>query len=391
MNRQDFYLNLALELNNLKVPPELINTHIDQFKQYLQTLSEADAEKQIASFGDVKALAANIYRLLCGGDDAPEPVSKAPVKNEPEEESVYDAFRVEEEDEDIVTLLEDTSVVNDQTTDINNINDRPVRTRAKKEFIPKPSPTAEPATDATVQFTLSDVPLASEAPVSSPEAEPIEDTTDGTQLAMDFGSSETINYVTPDPDVFDDVKLSSDTVVIDSPVQNVTPEAQPVPPTETENEEFTEFTFDDLPKRKERSVGGLVLFYSLFILTLPLTLTLFIVSMALFGALYLVFGILTGAFFVLIFATAVAGALLALSGGLYGVGQMKAGGGAIGMFELGLALIIVGVTVFACFLFSMISLKWLPALLKCITKLLKLYLNSLIRLFTNTKGRFAKI
>ena len=68
MNRQDFYLGLALELNTLKVPPELINTHIDQFKLYLQTLSEEEAEKQIASFGDIKDLAKNIYRLLCGDD-----------------------------------------------------------------------------------------------------------------------------------------------------------------------------------------------------------------------------------------------------------------------------------------------------------------------------------
>lgn len=383
MNRQDFYLNLALELNNLKVPPELINTHIDQFKQYLQTLSEADAEKQIASFGDVKALAANIYRLLCG-DDAPEPVNKAPAKNEQNEESVYDAFRVEDDDEDIVTLLGDTSVVNNETTDINNINDRPTRTRAKKEFIPKPMPQPLPATDATVQFPVS------EAVPFSPDAELSEDATDGTQIAMDFGNVETVNYVTPDPDVFDDVVLSSDTVIIDSPVQNATPEQFPIPSSDSDEEEFAEFTFEDLPKRKERSVGGLILFYFLFILTLPLTLSVFVLSMGLFGALYMTFGVLTGAFFVLIFATAVAGALLALSGGLYGVGQMNAGGGAIGMFELGLSLIIIGVTIFACFLFSMLSLKWIPALLRCITKLLKIYLNSLIRLFTTMKGRFAK-
>lgn len=47
MNRQDFYLNLALELNMLKVPPELINTHIDQFKSYLQTLSEEEADSKL--------------------------------------------------------------------------------------------------------------------------------------------------------------------------------------------------------------------------------------------------------------------------------------------------------------------------------------------------------
>lgn len=362
MNRQDFYLNLALELNNLKVPPELINTHIDQFKQYLQTLSEADAEKQIASFGDVKLLAANIYRLLCGGEDAPAPAKKTPVKTE--EESVYDAFRVEEEDEDIVTLLDDTTVVPSEQNDIDAVDDSPVD-------IPT-GPIASPA--------------ESSPPPTAEEAVPAEEEdAGGEQLEMDFGIYDTGGYVAPDPAAFGDIPSSADTVIMDAPLPKNTVSGESS--AEEDEEPFTEFTFEDLPKRRERSTGGLILFYSSFILTLPVTLTLFAVSMALFGVLYLVLGLATGLFFALIFGTAVAGALFALSGGLYGVGQLNVGGRAIGLFELGLALVIVGVTILVCFLFSMISLKWLPALLKYLTVFLRFYLSKLLTLFKYLKGR----
>ena len=154
-----------------------------------------------------------------------------------------------------------------------------------------------------------------------------------------------------------------------------------------EEEEFTEFTFNDLPRRKEKSVGGTVLFYSLFILSLPVTLTLFLIGMSLFGILYLVLGVCTGVFFTLIFGTAVAGGLFALSGGMYGANQINIGGGAVGLFELGLALIIVGVTILACFLFSMIALKWLPALLKYLTRFLRFCLDKLLTLIKYLKGR----
>ncbi len=363
MNRQDFYLNLALELNNLKVPPELINTHIEQFKQYLQTLSEADAEKQIASFGDVKLLAANIYRLLCGGDDTPAPAKKTPAKSE--EESVYDAFRVEEEEEDLVTLLEDTTVVPSEQNDINAIDDSPI--------------------DAPIQPTEEAVitPLVAQEPMQT------EEEADGEQLEMDFGIYDTGGYVAPDPTAFGDTVPGADTIIMDAPLPKSTVSAESA--VAEEEEPFTEFTFEDLPKRKERSTGGLVLFYTLFILTLPLTFTLFSVSMALFGVLYLVLGLATGLFFALIFGTAVAGALFALSGGLYGVGQLNAGGRAIGLFELGLALVIVGVTILVCFLFSTISLKWLPALLKYLTVFLRFYLSKLLTLFKYLKGRCERL
>ena len=309
----------------------------------------------------MKALANNIYRLLCGGEDAPAPVEKAPVRDDGE--SVYDAFRVEEEEDDLVSALKDTSIVAGGGVDLAEIDDSPVDAPAAitAEI---PSPANDPTPTVVIPAVTED-----------------ETTADVEQITMDIDEDDD-SFVTPDLSAFTDQSISSDTIIMDTPASST---ADPVP--DPEEEEFTEFTFNDLPRRKEKSVGGTVLFYSLFILSLPVTLTLFLIGMSLFGILYLVLGVCTGVFFTLIFGTAVAGGLFALSGGMYGANQINIGGGAVGLFELGLALILVGVTILACFLFSMIALKWLPALLKYLTRFLRFCLDKLLTLIKYLKGR----
>lgn len=349
MNRQDFYLNLALELNKLKVPPELINTHIEQFKQYLQTLSEEDAEKQIASFGPVADLAGNIFRLL-SGDSAP-----APAKAEKDsEESLYDAFRVEE-DPDAVALAIEEMESEGAATDDYPVDDYPAEA---------------PAQDAPSADTVIFDPAAEEVPLEL-------------DLDLDFDILDTEGYVSPDLSLFEDGDRGENET---PPTPDETPEKTNEEPV-TDEEPFEEFTFEDLPKHvPEKNKGG-VMFWGLFTLALPVTAPLFIAIMALFGFTYVLIGLLVAVTFISIFACAIAGALLALTGGLYGVTQLSAGAMAIGLFELGMAITIAGITILCSYLLSLLSLRALPMLFKWLTRLLRLFLQSLLNLIDHLKGR----
>ncbi|MCI8589415.1 MAG: ECF transporter S component [Clostridiales bacterium] len=324
MNRQDFYLGLALELNTLKVPPELINTHIDQFKLYLQTLTEEEAENQIASFGDIKDLAKNIYRLLCGDDHTVE------TMNSVQNETVYDVFRVEEGES----------------------------TREQSSYSPDlVSPDSAP-------ILTEDSPLA----------------LDEIELQLDFDLNDDQEYITPDPTVFDEVNDQQHTEE---------PEDEEPSFEEIFNESQLIFPMDE-PRSSLFGENNSALFWILFILTLPITAPLFIVAMALFGFMYIVVALLTAFFCACIFISALAGAAVTLTGGLYGITQLRSGNLPIGLFELGLALVIAGGTFLACCVFSLLSFKLTPKLFGLLTKLLRLFLDKLLSLIATLKKECAQ-
>lgn len=341
MNRQDFYLNLALELNMLKVPPELINTHIDQFKSYLQTLSEEEAEQQIASFGDVKDLAKNIYRLLCGDDHDSSAGSDAA-----ENDTVYDAFRV---DDDIVG-------------------------EEKQEGQEENEPEFEIVADEVDVYAEDFDGLAQQQPVSEPAAESGFPRSSAAQLQLDFDIGDEKNYVMPDPDIFEQAKEQSKAEQAPAPIEEIFDENQLIFPIENKSG-FSE--------------NNSALFWVLFVITLPITVPLFITVMSVFGFAYILAGLLTGVTFAAIFATALCGAAVTLIGGLYGITQLNTGNLAIGLFELGLSLAIAGGTILLCFIFYLLSIKLFPKLFYLLTRLLRFFLDKLITLIAKLKKECA--
>ncbi|MCI8332667.1 MAG: hypothetical protein HFE78_07565 [Clostridiales bacterium] len=329
MNRQDFYLGLALELNTLKVPPELINTHIDQFKLYLQTLSEEEAENQIASFGDIKDLARNIYRLLCGDDHTVESLN--PV----ESETLYDVFRVENEEQ---STHEQAAFSSDMTSSYQD-----------SSFINEPE---------TSQAELNEI-----------------------EFQLDFDLNDEQAYIAPDPAVFDEVNEQ----------QEMPPELKKEEPSIEEifNESQLNFPIDE-PNSSLFGENNSALFWVLFILTLPITAPIFILIMSLFGFMYIITALLVTISFACIFATALTGAAITLTGGLYGITQLRSGNLPIGLFELGLALAIAGGTLLLCFIFSLLAFKLIPKLFGLITRLLRLFLDKLLSVIAVLKKECAQ-
>ncbi len=347
MKRQDFYLELALELNKLKVPPELINTHIEQFKEYLQTLTEEQAEKQIASFGDVKVLAANIYRLLCGSEDVEIPYD---TSQSADEDELYNAFRVEGDEAD-------NSDIADIATDYSQVADE----FGVPDYTANPDGRADDGSDdAFAEYSSFENENTKKKKKSRNESEcppapqaPSDGTGDGERLSRD----ELRRLVKELPEI----------------------------PQEDKNDNAEEEDDTLAALRGNNSA----LFYILLIVTLPLTLPLFTVIMACFGFVYLLLGIMNALFFAGIFVSSVGGATLALTGGLYGVSMLTRGVRPIGLFELGLALVIVGITVLLVFIFSLLSMRAVPKLFTYQTRFLRLFLAKLIELVGALKKRCA--
>lgn len=338
MNRQDFYLNLALELNMLKVPPELINTHIDQFKSYLQTLSEEEAEQQIASFGDVKDLAKNIYRLLCGDDH-----DSSAVNDAAESDTVYDAFRVDE-------------------------------SNAGEEGQEDKEPEFEIVADKVDDYAESLTNSVLQPPASGPSAESDHPHSSAAQLQLDFDIGDEQDYVLPDPDIFEQAIEQSKAEQTSVPIEEIFDENQLIFPIES---------------KTGLNGNNSALFWVLFVITLPITVPLFITVMSVFGFAYILAGLLTGVTFAAIFACALCGAAVTLIGGLYGITQLNTGNLAIGLFESGLSLVIAGGTILLCFIFYLLSIKLFPKLFYLLTRLLRFFLDKLITLIAKLKKECA--
>lgn len=327
MTRQDFYIKLALELNNRKVPPELINTHIDQFKSYLDSLSEEEAEKQVDSFGPLGELADNIYKLLCG--DAPPTVPQV-------EDTVYDPYMVGPE-----TEKDGIAVPGVEATKEN-----------------------APIDDFLVELFDAGEENPKKQAVSKAEKKPEK---------IDFDVSNPDDYVSPDLSAFS----SGDPQ--DAPAQ-----------IDDGGKVIEEIDIDKIYEESKSKIGkGSVLFWVIAVLTLPITLPLFISVMALFGFMYLAITLLVTSTFIAIFATAISGSALTLSAFVYGALQVRTGLFPIGIYEIGLGLCAAGITLIVSIIFYVLSLKLLPILYKYLTKLLSLFLNGLLTLIAKIQKECA--
>lgn len=331
MTRQDFYIKLALELNNRKVPPELINTHIDQFKSYLDSLNEEEAEKQIESFGPLGELADNIYKLLCG--DTPPEVPHV-------EDTVYDPYMVEPE-----TEKDDIPVSGvEATKDSAPIDDFLVGLFDDGEVIPKDNK-AKP-------------------PVNKTEKKPEK---------IDFDVSNPDDYISPDLSAFSNDDTPTAPAQIDDGGKVI-----------------EEIDIDKIYEENKNKIGkGSVLFWVIAVLTLPITLPLFISVMALFGFMYLTITLLVASTFMAIFASAISGSALTLSAFVYGALQVRTGFFPIGIYEIGLGLCAAGITLIVSIIFYVLSLKLLPILYKYLTKLLSLFLNGILTLIAKIQKECA--
>jgi len=174
--------------------------------------------------------------------------------------------------------------------------------------------------------------------------------------------------------------ISQNTQDISLPVQNqnYTPRVQPqLTPYNYEDEDDFEITPAN-PK-------GKLLFWGIFILTIPLTAGIFLgVSGIFFGAIAAFAAAIAGLMAGLIGMVA-AGSAISLVGIIYGITQLFVTF-PIGLYEIGLGVIITGFIMFAGLLIYNFAIRLLPFLIKNIFRLYKHLAGKMKKLFNYIKG-----
>jgi uncharacterized membrane protein len=130
-----------------------------------------------------------------------------------------------------------------------------------------------------------------------------------------------------------------------------------IPAQESTTTHYTEYKKTTLTPR------GSKFFWTIFALTLPLTLLAAIVFFGIFALCMVSVVTLIVACFIIVAAIVIAGSLACLIGLIYGVIQMFTAVG-IGIYEIGVAIVVSGLTVILSVLVYLLATRVLPYLLK---------------------------
>ncbi len=141
---------------------------------------------------------------------------------------------------------------------------------------------------------------------------------------------------------------------------------------------------------EEEKIQGTKMFWGLFALSLPVTIPLALLILGIFGVMWgAVAAVMAGAVAALIGVVCL-GTVLSLVGIIYGILQM---GNAvpIGLYEIGIGVVIAGITLCIGILIYNFAIRLVPVLFKLVWKLFKYVLKRLKELFNHLKKESAKL
>ncbi len=121
-------------------------------------------------------------------------------------------------------------------------------------------------------------------------------------------------------------------------------------------------------KKEKEKVKGTPLFWTLLILTLPITLPLFLTVCALFGVAYTIVTVLIIGCCAAMLSVVVVGTALALIGIIYGIIECF-DTVPIGLYEIGVGIIVGGVTMLVSVLLTNLAIRLIPKLYKHIGRI----------------------
>ncbi len=134
------------------------------------------------------------------------------------------------------------------------------------------------------------------------------------------------------------------------------------------------------PTERDKTTKGVAIFWSVLIVTLPITLTLLIAILALFGVAFLgiilaIIGLVAG-----MIGVVAAGCGLALVGIIYGITQLFSFVAA-GLYEIGLGVMIIGGALLAGVILYNLAIRFLPWVMKWLTVFFVFVFHRLRNLF----------
>lgn len=154
-----------------------------------------------------------------------------------------------------------------------------------------------------------------------------------------------------------------------------TPPSYTVAPSPQRSEDFFQ-----APTGKDKTTKGVAIFWSVLIVTLPITLTLLMVILALFGVAFLGLILAIIGLVAALIGVVAAGCGLALVGIIYGITQLFSFVAA-GLYEIGLGVMIISAALFGGVVLYNLAIRFLPWVMKWLTVFFAFVFHRLRNLF----------
>lgn len=409
MDKIVFLATLAGKLSEYQMPSDVVENSVAQVKVYIDRVSDAEFAADPATEEDIAAIAKDIYDKYIAAMEAAE-AAEAVTETAEEEAALQNAEPVEEElpEPEEIHAIEETSVAEifseDEPPAPEEIIEQLVATEEYAEENPPMSSDeaffemlakeAEGERSEKARIEELELKALAMANKDDPEAvaqvlsqdEKLVEMVAASDIAEEFDPIETAFDPTERPDLaYEEAEV---TRVFSTAETSVAPDLM-IDKDELRRIDETAPKKTKKIKPEKEKVKGSPLFWTLFILTLPITVPLFLVVCGVFGVLYAAVTALIIAFACAMIATVACGTALALVGIIYGATQcFKAL--PIGLFEIGVGIALGGVTMLVSVLLYNIAIRYIPRLYKLVGRFGGWVFGGIGKLYTNIKKECGK-
>lgn len=365
MDKITFLAALSVKLNEFSLSDEEINVCINKVTEYLSTVSDEDFASKNHGDEDVAEMAKTVYNKYMetksvqdssdsnnetteAQDDRSEPIPDKEDGNDPEDVLAILAREAEEEREnqkkaeELKRLAIERAIAeNDELLAKDEEKDNPEKTELLSVFDDNEN---DPIIEAVDSSERPDIAYA-EAEAIKHDAEKAPD--------------EEIDFL---------VESDKELLVDASELKSVNT-------TEKKSKIKTE---------KKEHIEGTGVFWTVFILLLPIICPILLAVAGVFAAAYITVTAIIVALCLAIVGIVAFGTVIALVGIIYGaIETFKVA--PLGMFEVGLGITVGGITMLLSVLLYNVAIRFVPKLYTCLSKLVKLVAKQLYNLYIKAK------
>ncbi len=406
MDKIVFLATLAGKLSEYQMPSDAVESSVAQVRGYIDRVSDAEFAADPATEADVAAIAKDIYEKYLEAKEAeavkePESTPEAEAVEEPTEITKDAAVTEESEitEADIEKLISDDEPpapeeIIEQLVVTEELAEEPTPVTSDEEFFEMLAKEAEGERNDQARIEELELKALSMANKDDPEVvahvlsqdEKLVEIVAASDIAEEFDPIEGAFDPTQRPDLA--YEESEVTRVFSTAETGIAPDLM----IDKDNLRRVD---EGMPKKKKKvkpereKVKGSPLFWTLFILTLPITVPLFLTVCAVFGVLYVAVTALIVAFAGAMIGVVACGTALALVGIIYGATQcFKAL--PIGLFEIGVGIALGGVTMLVSVLLYNIAIRYIPRLYKLVSRFGGWVFGGIGQLYNNLKKECGK-
>ncbi len=407
MDKIVFLATLAGKLSEYQMPSDAIESSVAQVRGYIDRVSDAEFAAEPATDEDVAAIAGDIYEKYLEAVQTQETDAEAQPTSEVE--AAAENSEATEETEipaqtEAVQPETDQAVSGDEPPAPEEIIEQLVVTEefaeesapvtSDEEFFEMLAKEAEGERNDQARIEELELKALAMANKDDPEAvaqvlsqdEKLVEMIAASDISDEFDPIETAFDPAQRPDLA--YEESEMTRVFSTAEANIAPDLMI-------DKSGLRRVDEDAPKKKKKvkpereKVKGSPLFWTLFILTLPITIPLLLVICAVFGVLYVAVTALIVAFSGAMVSVVACGTAVALIGIIYGATECFKNP-PIGLFEIGVGIAVGGVTMLVSVLLYNIAVRFIPRLYKLVNRFGGWVFGGIGQIYTNIKKECGK-